>query len=352
MVACVSCRAASLWRASRAQDRCTASRAAAKKRVQNSRLARYSGPRPGSGLVSICPPCLHGQAGTGYAAATSVPRIRRPPIWRSDPKKAMTIAVALWASNGLVVAADSQMTAGQWKSVHGKISDASHSWEGSNGACVITAAGWGSSLRLLHKEGLEVFQADVTRSGEDLRAAFQVMLQRFHMDHVLPFAAFPQDQRPEVYMLFAGQRNGRKFLWRSERAEITEEESYAAVGSGSQLAELLLAPFYNTVPFPNVRSAVLLASYVVGKVKEFDTFCGKHTDIQVVAGNRAIRLPRSLTREMEVVMAEYDETFAAPTLRRSIGIDAGDPADAKAAFDSRVQDVLTRLGVLLTTVTP
>lgn len=100
----------------------------------------------------------------------------------------MTIAIGLLASDGIVVAADTQITAGTGKTTMGKIGAGISSHGDGVGSCIV--AGAGSVVHMRHCSGLlqSVFMDRRGLVGDSLQDAVTEELARFHETHIVPFS--------------------------------------------------------------------------------------------------------------------------------------------------------------------
>ena len=119
----------------------------------------------------------------------------------------MTIAIAVKANDGVVIAADTQEGSGfvgGLKSDQSKIR-AYENTDGEFGVCAISGAGWGDYIDALSDKLGQVFLDHGRDSIDDLQGRFERCLVRFHRQHILPYAAYPDHDRPAVQMLIAIQ---------------------------------------------------------------------------------------------------------------------------------------------------
>src|SRR5438445_5672612 len=120
----------------------------------------------------------------------------------------MTIALGLVGTDGIVVAADTEESYGAIKTDTTKIltvfcTGADGKPNPVPGACVISSAGDSGYVTSLGEKLAHVFFADTERAEPPLQEAFEDCLAAFYAKHVIPFATFPEDERPVVEMLIA-----------------------------------------------------------------------------------------------------------------------------------------------------
>jgi hypothetical protein len=128
--------------------------------------------------------------------------------------------------------------------------------------------------------------------SESLRLKTEVAIRRFYKNHILPFAAFPAVERPELAMLVASYRSACKRIFVSEMTTVRMlQQGWAAVGAGQFFADTLMSqlwavPSKNTGSPIDLRIAQLMAVYVLFRVKEFISGCGKRTTLTVLPNQR------------------------------------------------------------------
>jgi hypothetical protein len=251
----------------------------------------------------------------------------------------MTIAIGLLAHDGLVVAADTQETIpGYWKLEQGKIAAVVRAIRGgkpgrSRAACLLSGAGNGEYVDALVRTLIERFRGEPhLDTVDEVQPAFAQILEGFHAKHVLPFAAYPRDDRPN-FKLIAGclYEGGGSTLLVSEENLFHEHTPYVAVGVGSSLAYTLLSRFYR-LPMLDLWQTVLLAAYVLFHVKESVDGCGKRSDISCLqhGGRGFVRIARQWTDALEAAMGEYSDMVDPEQLRWVIG-DTTDPGRKRNA---------------------
>jgi ATP-dependent protease HslVU (ClpYQ) peptidase subunit len=210
----------------------------------------------------------------------------------------MTIALAVRASNGIVVAADTEIsTGGTWmKGAQGKMAcffAHDEKWAGQVDSCIVAGAGDAAHLQsMIEILGNEFLGADpllplntMTKGcGQTMQSAFGDCIKRFYEDHVFPFAG---TREPAVEMLVACQRKTMVSIFRSERTIVNYESPFSAVGAGSMYAQWLLGKLW--AGGMSVDQAEVLAAYVVYLVKDIIETCGKHTTISsIISGHQEV----------------------------------------------------------------
>jgi hypothetical protein len=213
----------------------------------------------------------------------------------------MTIALGLLASDGIVIAADTQESTGDYmKGDQSKLMSFASMQAGKPevgslaGACVISGAGDSGYVRALTIELGSVFLANQDTvainvgAQESLQCKFQECLRKFYKEHVIPFASFPFKDRPDVEMLLGIYRRFGLSLFVTERTLVNMVVPYKAIGMGYVFAELLLKKLYRRA---TVQQLELLAAYIVFMTKESVETCGKYTQITTIHGARMLETP-------------------------------------------------------------
>ncbi|MBV9764566.1 MAG: hypothetical protein JOZ48_06950 [Acidobacteriaceae bacterium] len=212
----------------------------------------------------------------------------------------MTIAVGLLATDGIVLAADAQeCIPGYAKRKQHKIMPGSTS-----GAC-IAVTGAGNSTYIDHatseiiREGLNL--APVTAS--EYQANLQATLRDIYEKHVIPFASYPDDYRPDFSLLIAAGNKFGTMLFVSDKNLLTNVHSFEAVGCGAFMAKTLLSTLYK--PFPTLEIAECLAVYVILQVKRFIDGCGDDTGVVTVTGRQTRWEGDKRVKEIEDLCAKF-----------------------------------------------
>jgi hypothetical protein len=255
----------------------------------------------------------------------------------------MTIALGMLARDGIVMAADTQESAGYWKRDHGKIVALGHrASRGRRGRrwnhCLISGAGSGPHIDGLSKLLQEAFES----RPANVEAALRSIVQRFYVDQMLPFAAYPLNERPDISLLVACDYRRKTSLWTSQENMFNAAGVYDAVGIGADMALTILGRCYR-LPILDVPHSVLLAAYVMAQVKDSIEGCGKATDIYYVRRNASGYVPRQHTEELERAMGSY-VSYAEPwALREIIGESWPDGRVLATRSRETVRRLLTRL---------
>ncbi len=212
----------------------------------------------------------------------------------------MTIAIGLLATDGVVIAADTQESAGypgDMKSSGTKILWALRS-NASNppvtGAFAVSGAGTVGNLDAVNQKLAESFCLSAGNTLNDLTALLNASLDDFYTHHVL----LPQERKDKHFDLVLGATQGNDTrLWLSDQTVLRRSNTYGAVGSGAEYATVLLSRIYTQLP---LSKATVLAAYTIFLVKEFVEGCGKNTEVVVLDGGQARMLADS-----DIALMEY-----------------------------------------------
>jgi hypothetical protein len=202
---------------------------------------------------------------------------------RLPRRKRMTIAIGIKARDGLVVGADSEESTGFLKSSQQKLMPLYLGMQvGSNpspptGVCVFTGAGDGGYIDAITEDLMEILY-DQTLHGHLLKKALGKRLKEFYKDHVIPFAAFPENDRPSMELLIAVQKVQHD-LYVTDRTTIRSARPYGVVGIGGTFAKNMLDSLWRPAPTKQIAA---LAVYVLAMVKENVEHCGKFSSVMIL----------------------------------------------------------------------
>jgi hypothetical protein len=249
----------------------------------------------------------------------------------------MTIALGLLAKDGLVLAADTEETYGaSLKHKHTKIWAALATDQSGDEAkfrcCVVSGAGDGSYIDAISRQIVESVTKREELPDAEIESGFRATLRDFYAEHVLPFAA---DRNPPEFELLIGVQLPQARLLRTGRNVLYEPfGDFIACGSGLTMAYPLLSRFYQG-PRPDVRTAVLVAAYVMYHTKEAVPGCGKATEIMGFAEDRTFEVRSDIMDELERAIADYSRHTEPAMLRAALGDEV--PAAMVAVEDPRAR---------------
>lgn len=148
----------------------------------------------------------------------------------------------------------------------------------------ITGAGTAGYIDALVPRLTKVFTDNPwVTDEEELRSRIEVVVRRFFKENIIPFAAYPPGERPEVEMLLAYERAGVRRILISDKTAVrsVRQGEVVAIGSGAFFVKMLLRAF-DLGRGLDARTAQLLAAYAVFRAKEFIDGCGKYTTMAVL----------------------------------------------------------------------
>jgi len=188
----------------------------------------------------------------------------------------MTIALGILASDGVVLAADTQYSWGQDSKTSG-----SKMWmrNSPGGALAITGAGNPIYLESLAQRFERAFDSNESAPLDDLEQLFERILIDFHESHILPFAHLPDS--PDISVVVAVERKTERRLWISEKNVLKPSGPHALVGAGASYGTALLSSLFQGWGCSGIPTCVAerIAVYVVLRVKDYVQGCGKGTHL-------------------------------------------------------------------------
>lgn len=231
------------------------------------------------------------------------PLPRPKPLKRSEVGRRMTIALGILASDGIVIAADSQETYGDYfKAFALKIHRAmTHSNIHSDvkSAIVITGSGASVYLDAVSQEIIKEFHSRQHRTVDDLELHLKQFQEDFWAKHVTPL--LPHIDR-QFELIIGAEIEGRCRLWRTDANVIKPSESFEAVGTGHSYARMAIERHVYDL---SAQNAAILAVLGVMRAKEYDNYCGKSTMVTIVKENRTYTVPWYLIEQAEKLFRKY-----------------------------------------------
>jgi len=207
----------------------------------------------------------------------------------------MTIALGLFTSEGIVIAADSEVSQDLVRVSGFKVFGFSDS---NGGSIVVTGAGDTHYLQSAASTIGKIFIDHPQDPLADLEPTICEFLIKFYDDHVLPFTSDP----PDISLIIGARRGGESRGWSSEHNLLKEwGVPYVAVGVGEIYARSILGTFTRACDF---ESAKIMAAYVVWLVKQRVAYCGKDTQIVCLGPQGASGFTQQQIRALEVVFAD------------------------------------------------
>ncbi len=241
----------------------------------------------------------------------------------------MSIAIALLASDGIIIASDSQITigdskidAGKWRALF--TSDPYQEPDGQwrvrdRGSCIVAGAGQPDGYVYSAAESIiSTFAENKTRIGDELKTAFERTLSDFHAMHVVPYLPLAAHERPGVDLLIAYGRNNTTGAWFNDYSVLTHVSFFRAVGIAKAQATTMLETLYR-VPLLDTAASALLASLVVYRIKSSNIYCGNSTDIMCILGDGFLWVERKQNEQWESLWKQYGRTIEAANFRGLLG---------------------------------
>ena len=219
----------------------------------------------------------------------------------------MTIALGILGGTlgNMVLAADTEITADPIKGEGFKIP---FWFEGKDhhvtGGLAITGAGDSGYLEAISSKLYSEFASDRMASMDQLEGNFQRCLEHFHKVHIFPYLRLPANERPEISLIIAAQRDGSSRMWKTEKNALLRVHNFAATGIGMVQAESLLKTFY--LPENSVEIDQLIAAYVIFQIKNSVGYTGQDTDVIAFGGSGpTMELDREVVRAYEEVFRHF-----------------------------------------------
>lgn len=197
----------------------------------------------------------------------------------------MTIALGVLASNGVVLAADTEMSWGDARKTEG-----SKIVVIENAGLAIAGAGDGGFIDALSQELQHTIVRSTSDKISDIGRAIQANLVRFYREHILPW----NDPQLDVSLLIALERGERRVLWVTHKTTLRPSVC-AAIGMGSAEADSLLVQLFGLTktPYIDIAVAQATAAYIAYVVKDRVPGCGKNTDIVRLWQGKAEQLSKA-----------------------------------------------------------
>jgi 20S proteasome alpha/beta subunit len=271
----------------------------------------------------------------------------RPTPQRFPERKRVTIAAAFPCKEGLIIATDTE------ESIAGYIKTDTQKMrivQGQNYDLVITGAGDSDLIDCFVDELVEALEEE---RPEEIKGIWKVFknthLQSFR-NHVVPYAAFPKDDRPYMDLLIGlhikvggrvtGAHPFRTELFKANGTTVKRVNKAECIGTGIVLAQSLVDQFFDSSL--NLVQTGLLAVYVLRQTKRWAQYCGGKTDIAILS-NTEKELHTIPTDKLKSLERHFDEfgTYLKPVLINCADINV-DPKLFKkimAKFQADVHDL-------------
>jgi len=227
----------------------------------------------------------------------------------------MTICIGLLASDGIVIAADSEEGDSYLKRSQEKI----FPWMGNvssgpnakppESACVLTGAGDAGMIDAFTHKALKGLHAGMMEG--ELLDYFENEIRDFYERHM-----FPRVNPPAFQMLIGTFSRVSTAIFVTYGSTIRRALPYAAVGAGSNFAMSQIAELNKIL---DLKHTEVLAAYIIAATKERVEGCGKNTSVvslhnaSVLPGDPAKLAPPEwpLTVVSPNQIRQWEESFSA-----------------------------------------
>jgi len=224
----------------------------------------------------------------------------------------MTVVIGLLGSNGAIIGADTQLTAGDMKATATKVLAATLESPDSAKSLAIGGAGdYGYFQAIRVKLSMSLLTAMHTCTDANLpfdtdiiENAIGNIVFPFYRESIMPFYKCPEEDRPDIYTVSALWAKGAGSLWATDKMSVRlAVAGYDSVGYGAALAcEYLHGLYRKNSP---VESLALLAVYVIWHVKRLLNLIGHETELVVVGDGVSKHLDRKFIQALEQVFIQY-----------------------------------------------
>jgi hypothetical protein len=236
----------------------------------------------------------------------------------------MTIALGLIGTDGMIVAADTEVGTETEKLEQGKVfwMVRPHRHGRGLGSICITGAGDLAYLRALQSDIGKLFLESKTESMDDLGRYIAALLKTFYKEHIVSLSPHPSE-RPDVSLIIAARQGIFWRMWVTSRNRLSTVEGGVAVGLGGTYADLLLGRL--SLPH-QMETGALIAAFIVYLVKDRIPWCGKSTTVFCIGEDlqKPLILTPAKCRRLEDIFREY-LNLEARIVHRVFGADFADP---------------------------
>jgi 20S proteasome alpha/beta subunit len=248
----------------------------------------------------------------------------------------MTIAVGMLATNGVVLAADTQLTYGSFaKSEGGKVMAVSKRGVSAWGVTGATDRyGYLASLGQTLARDFETHIDAADKASTAIRT--EELLHEFHERHVIPFPDLPA-----INLLIGYQKGKELALWKSDRSTLSEYDDAAAVGIGEYVANGLLSRYWT--PLLSIPQAIALATYVISVVKRSVDGCGLYTQVIAIEESCHYLVAQSLVNRIDDLWRSFIEDVEPAILREALGAQSFKRGQTPEGFRVQMAESLEEL---------
>ncbi len=231
---------------------------------------------------------------------------RLPPRMKVSHPKAMTIALGFACEDGIVLGADTQLTAsGSHKGYACKLfADGSSTW-----SAAVTYAGYTSFVDSFNDR----FQEEIS-NAEKQWTVTPALVRDVITSILRTFDASDSDSTELLCGISLAGKNQRLFKTKGTLVSEVKDHAYIGVGDSSVIRYIL--PLIARHGIQDAQQACLVATYLIRAAKMYIDGCGGDTDIWMLkpSGERVVWGGHTAAVEDQLAMAEYFFSEAATGL--------------------------------------
>ncbi len=241
------------------------------------------------------------------------PRPFPPQPRRLPERKRMTIALGILATDGVVIAADTQegsgypggtKTSGHKIMSRNMIGQFAPSGVVRERSIASTGAGWSGHLDAFHQNVIDGFE--VCRNPSLGDRAIKDTVYDFYQRHILPLHVLGETRQPSADLIIGVSWKGDgPRLMATENSTARRCKGYVAVGAGREHASMLLSRILPEPTDVTVQLASYLAVYTIFHVKEFIEGCGKNTHVVILKDGHAHYMRDETVSVLELRFNDY-----------------------------------------------
>lgn len=143
-----------------------------------------------------------------------------------------------------------------------------------------------------------------------IEEAFKHLIKNHYEEHVLCWPSIEERREQDFSLLIAAifRVSGAKViyfpkLWISEKGMLRSGNTHEAIGTGATYARLLMDEFLGMY---SIQMAVLIAAYIIQRVKRETLYCGKETQIWRTAPDGVRSVFSSFLEKSEEIFRKYE----------------------------------------------
>jgi Proteasome subunit len=266
------------------------------------------------------------------------PRYKLPAKKRVESKagKAMTIAVGFRCTDGVVLAADTEISLddGVGKTKASKVFPVNHEL-----SCFLTYTGDSDFVEDLVGDLRRILDRGLTESEalDSIKETYRAFMQKYYTEA-------PKNEKTAASILVTLRDGARVRLYRGRNRHFTEVQTYSVLGVGQNQGEPLFNPIHHS--WLTVNQAAYVMIYALRIIKNFVQGCGGETEIREVPD-----VPMLLGHLDQVTMAtreiEEDFDFLDARLRplitmfADVFVNENDFSDALVGFAQQLKEYRT-----------